>query len=412
MQSSGHARLLPAASLSGIAAAVDRDFLAPPAGPIEQRGAPGWDVPFVGRNPEVRRLRAALGAARAGHGRFVLVVGDHGTGKTRLGNELAHEATAGGAEALVGRCYEGDGAPAFWPWIQMLRTYAERHDAGTLGAELEAETIDVAAVLREIGTRFPDLPAPVSSSLEATRFRFFDAMCRELMRAALTSPLVLFIDDLHAADPSSLLLLEFLGPLLGQARILVVGAVRDHALTTSPPCLKTIGGLLRNGVLERVNLGGFSERDVAALIGRLTGTSPPQGLAATIVARTEGIPLFVVEVVRALLADGLLGADHGPAPTEHPPGHSAAGRRMSRAIDVPPNILLAVACRLETLSSAGRELLALAAFFGREFGVDVLTRAAGIEPNEVLALLDQAASARIVTEVPGERGRYASQKRA
>src|SRR5262249_12236212 len=63
-------------------------------------------------------------------------------------------------------------------------------------------------------------------------------MCRELMRAALTSPLVLFIDDLHAAHPSSLLLLEFLGPLLGQARILVVGAVRDHALTTSHPCLK------------------------------------------------------------------------------------------------------------------------------------------------------------------------------
>src|SRR5262245_37479038 len=84
----------------------------------------------------------------------------------------------------------------------------------------------------------------------------------------------------------------------------------------------------------------------------------------------------------------------------------------SGAIDVPPSILLAVACRLETLSSAGRELLALAAFFGRELGVDVLTRAAGIEPNEVLALLDQAASARIVTEVPGERGRYASQKRA
>jgi hypothetical protein len=79
---------------------------------------------------------------------------------------------------------------------------------------------------------------------------------------------------------------------------------------------------------------------------------------------------------------------------------------MSGAIDVPPNILLAMAYRLETLSSAGRELLALAAFLGREFGVDVLTRAAGIEPNEVLALLDQAASARIVTEVPGERGRY------
>src|SRR5262249_58059379 len=116
------ARALAAAAVSGVATAVDRSRDRPRGGPSGQEGAPCWEIPFVGRAAELRRLGTAFEAARRGHGRALLLVGAHGIGKTRLGDQLAREAGEAGAEVLVGRCYEGDGAPSFWPWIQVLRS--------------------------------------------------------------------------------------------------------------------------------------------------------------------------------------------------------------------------------------------------------------------------------------------------
>src|SRR3954451_4404324 len=76
---------------------------------------------FVGRERELRRLSAALDDALAGRGQLVLVAGEPGIGKTRLTDELATWATARGAAVLAGRCWEAGGAPAFWPWVHILR---------------------------------------------------------------------------------------------------------------------------------------------------------------------------------------------------------------------------------------------------------------------------------------------------
>jgi hypothetical protein len=341
-----------------------------------------------------------------GHGRTVLLVGGHGIGKTRLADELVREAAAAGVEALVGRCYEGEGSPPFWPWIEVLRTYAERRDTSTLAAELGAGATDIAPVVPEIRMHFPDRQALALSSPEEARFRFLDAVCRALVRAALAHPLVVVLDDLYAADRSSLLLLGFLASRLAQARILVVATVRADALAAGRSLAKTITELMRSGVLERLDLGGFSEGDVAALIERLTGASPPPGLAAALLGRTEGVPLYVVEVIRALRFAGSLGTEPTAARTKRPDCHSAAAGQTSGAIDVPPNVRLAVTCQLDPVSSAARELLALAALLGREFRVEVLARAAALEPTKILELLDDAGAAGIVTEVPHEPGRY------
>jgi hypothetical protein len=396
--SNGYARVLPEAALDGVATAVERTPGPPEAGPLGHDGPRSWDIPFVGRAAELRRLRTAFEAARRGQGRAVLLVGDHGIGKTRLADELVREAADVGAEILVGRCYEGAGAPSFWPWIQMLRSYAERRDAGTLAAELGAGAIHVAAVVPEVRMHFPELSAPAPASPEEANFGFLEAVCRAFVRAARVCPLMLILDDLHAADPSSLLLLEFLASRLAHARILVVGALREDGLAAGQGLLKTITELLRSGVLERLDLDGFSASDVIALIERLAPRTPSPALAQAVVTRTEGVPSYVVEVVRALLAGGVFG--------RRPADATAKLRGSDRSIYVPPNVRLAVACRLETLPRAERELLALAASFGREFRFEVLLRAAEIEPPRILDVLGQAIAARILTELPDRPGHY------
>jgi eukaryotic-like serine/threonine-protein kinase len=81
-------------------------------------------TPFVGCAGELAVLAADLDAAVAGRGRVVLLAGEPGIGKTRLAEELAARATARGALVLWGRCWEAEGAPAFWPWVQVVRGYA------------------------------------------------------------------------------------------------------------------------------------------------------------------------------------------------------------------------------------------------------------------------------------------------
>jgi hypothetical protein len=105
---------------------------------LEAPRAPAAETPaatvFVGRDRELAELRAGLDDAVAGRGRLFLLTGEPGIGKSRLVEELARHARARDAAALVGRCWEAGGAPAYWPWIQALRGYVRlrrRHPGRT-----------------------------------------------------------------------------------------------------------------------------------------------------------------------------------------------------------------------------------------------------------------------------------------
>jgi predicted ATPase len=128
---------------------------------------PGGDVPvrsaFVGRESELSRLRTALADAAAGRGQLALLVGEAGIGKTRLANEVAGLATRQGARALWGRCWEGEGAPAFWPWVQVVRAYAAALAPDTLREALGHGAPDIARVVPELRECLSDLPEVANS---------------------------------------------------------------------------------------------------------------------------------------------------------------------------------------------------------------------------------------------------------
>jgi DNA-binding SARP family transcriptional activator len=347
---------------------------------------------FVGREPERAELIAGLDDAFACHGRLFLVVGEPGIGKSRLAEQLTEHARIRGARVLVGRCWEAGGAPAYWPWVQALRGYIRASEPEALGAQLGDAAADLAQLLPELARLFPRLPEPPSLESEGARFRLFEGISSFLRNAAQVRPLVLVLDDLHAADEPSLLLLQFVAREIADSRLLVICAFRDVDPSLRDPLSSALAQLVREPQAAQVALPGLSTRDVGEYIELSTGVEPTTPLAQAIHAKTEGNPLFVVETVRLLDAE----------------------RRIADA-SVEPRIPLGVRAvidqRLRRLSEGCRSLLLAASVLGREFGLDALTRLSELPRDALLDMLDEALAERVVGDVPGSPGRLASATR-
>src|SRR5918992_1226538 len=338
----------PAAPAPG-PAAVEPE--APAAAAETPRGA------FVGRERELAELIAGLDDAFAGRGRVFLLGGEPGIGKSGLAEELSARARGRGARVLVGRCWEAGGAPAYWPWVQSLRPYVRESDAQTLRAHLREGASDVAQLLPEIHDVLGDLPPAPPLESEGARFRLFDSLTAFLRSVAAAHPLVLVLDDLHAADEPSLLLLRFVARELGDSRLMIVGAYRDVQPTVTDPLATTLSELAREPVTQTLALGGLGEADVARFIELAAPRASAKGLGPVVHAETEGNPLFVGEIVRLLAAERRL-AEPRTAPLAIPQSvREVIGRRLRHLSDECNSLLTlaAVICReVAAYSSIGR----------------------------------------------------------
>jgi DNA-binding CsgD family transcriptional regulator/tetratricopeptide (TPR) repeat protein len=349
-------------------------------------------TPFVGREAELAVLTADLDAAMAGRGGVVLLAGEPGIGKTRLAEELAAQARARGALCLWGRCWEGEGAPAFWPWVQVVRAYVQASDPEALHRDMGAGAADIAQLVPAVRDRLPDLPTPPPTEPEAARFRLFDSLAGFLRAAAARRPLLLVLDDLHCADAPSLALLRFASRELEGAGLLMLGIYRHTEVDRDHPLLGTLADLTRGQHHRRLLLGGLDQRDVASFVALVVGVEPSSELAATVHRQTDGNPFFVTEVVRLLASQGRLNhAETGPPP---------------RTSGLPEGVKAVVAQRLGRLSDGCRQVLEVAAVLGRDFDLRVLQPASGLDANRLLGLLEEAEAARVVAEIPGRLGRW------
>jgi DNA-binding CsgD family transcriptional regulator len=350
---------------------------------------------FVGRQAELGVLQAALEDALAGRGRLVLLVGEPGIGKTRTAREFATHAGQRGALVLWGRCHESVGAPPYWPWVQLLRTYVRDREAEQLRADMGVGAADIAGIVPEVRDRLPDLPGPPPlADPEQARFRLFDSTTAFLYRAAHHQPLVCVLDNLHWADKPSLLLLEFLAQELGTSRILVLGTYRDTELSRQHPLVDTLGELTRERPPRRMLLRGLSRGDVGRFIETTTGIAPPPALVEAVYTQTEGNPLFLTEVVRLLVQDGELAPERWQ-------------QEPSASVKIPEGVREVIGKRLNRLSPPCNQTLTMAAVIGREFGLEELARLLNeVSEERVLETLEEAVAARVIEEVPQAVGRY------
>ena len=196
-------------------------------------------------------------------------------------------------------------------------------------------------------------------------------------------PLTIFLDDLHAADEPSLLLLRFVVGQLASSAILIVGCCRDTEIGAT--LAATLAELTREPATRRITLTGLSATDTSRLLGATIGRAPADELAAQVHAETDGNPFFATEIGR------LLRSEHFE-PDANP------------ALRIPETVMEAVARRLERQSTSCRETLALASVIGREFDPAVVEALSGAEKAAYRAL-EEAASARLLAGVPNAPGR-------
>jgi len=343
---------------------------------------------FVGRGPELAQLVDGLDDAFAGRGRLFLLAGEPGIGKSRLAEELIALGKARGARVLVGRCWEAGGAPAYWPWVQSLRTYVRESDPAELRAHLGDRAAEMAQLIPDVRRLVPDLPELPSLAADAARFRLFDATAEFLRAASASRPLAIVLDDLHAADASSLLLLQFVARELQLAHVLVLGAYRDVDPVPGESMAAALAAIAREPTTRRLALRGLSATELAEYVERTAGDAASADLVAALHEETDGNPLFAGEIVRLLIAEGV------------PPG-SRDGVRIA----IPESVKEVIARRLAHLSREARRVLVLASVLGREFELDVLGGLVELAEDDLLDMLDDAVSARVVTDVPASPGR-------
>ncbi len=359
----------------------------PEANPLDRLAA----GVFVGRDRELEQLRNGLEETLSGHGRILMLVGEPGIGKTRTSEELATYAKMRGAQVLWGRCYEGEGAPAYWPWLQIIRSYVHERELQTLMSEMGPGAADIAEVVSDVRERLPGLPTPPKLEPEEARFRLFDSITTFLKNASNAEPLVLLVDDLHWADKPSLLLFQFLARELAESRLLLIGTYRDVELGRQHPLEETLAELARSQLGERVLLRGLEEADVARFIELTSNRTPPEALVEAVYRETEGNPFFVHEVVQLLQADGRLERPEEVA---------------SWSLEIPQGVRQVIGRRLNSLSEECNRVLAIASVIGRDFELGLLAQVSDLSEDALLDLLELAEDARVVSELEDRPGTY------
>jgi hypothetical protein len=301
---------------------------------------------LVGRERELLELLTALDRATGGSGGALIVAGPPGIGKTRLVTELTTKAHADGVAVHWGRCWQGDVAPAFWPWVQVLRSMAA--DDGGLGAQL----VDLLAL---IGPR-SRASSGGRGTPPADGFVVLDQLGSAISAAARSRTTVVIIDDLQWADASSLQAFAHIATLATGCPLLLVATLRstDEASRTD------LAELAR--VAPRLEVAALSDQDVAELLAASLGEQPGVLLLDRVLDACGGNPFYIRAV-----------AD--------------AARRGEPDV-FPTSVRGVVVGQLAALDEFARSLITVASVLGHEFTTEAL---ASITRADMPAILDALA---------------------
>jgi DNA-binding SARP family transcriptional activator len=376
--------------------AILENRLPPPvAHPQAERGPTsspeGHETPFsvhmVGRSLELGRLLETYAQIKTG-GRFALVEGEAGIGKTRLAHEFIEHAQNRGAIIARAAAYEGEGHLAYGLFLDAIRSaLALPHSVDRLQSVMPYWLSEVARLLPEIQTIFQELPAPNPLEGPGAQARFFEGL-RQALACLISgqSPGVLYLDDLNWADAASIDFLVYLARRLDDTGVFILATWRNDDLLSDNPILRLVADLQRAGRAIRLPLTRLNAAQLAELVGSSqTGLAGLSELSERLYRESEGLPFFAVEYLKAIAQQG----EAKPATEWNMPG----------------SVRDLLHSRLANLDETAIQLLSSAAVFGRSFDFQLLREASGRSEMETISGLEALLRHGLVVERKDREGR-------
>jgi predicted ATPase len=386
----------------------------------------------VGRQHELAALRTGFEEAVAGHGTLLCVTGEPGLGKTTAVESFLEELAASGRiwSLARGRCSERlAGAEAYLPFLEALDSLLQGEAGAAAARAMKLLAPTWYMQLAPLAADDPSLAhvlAEAKAASQERRKRELGVFLHELSRQR---PLVVFLDDIHWADPSSVDLLAYLGSKCAEWRLLLVLTYRPSDLLRSQHPFGPVKLELQGrGVCREIALPFLSRDDLDRYLSlAFAGHRFPDELAAVVHARTEGNPLFMVDLLRYLRDRGVIVQESSPSrrdvATPHP---SSSGRRIAtpspsgRGVggegrwvlvgavpdlqrDLPESVRGMIQRKIDQLSTADRHLLMAASVQGPEFDSAVVARVLGREAADVEERLDALERGHGLVRLVGER---------
>lgn len=296
--------------------------------------------PIVGREEERARLEQALDAADAGTPQLIQLIGEPGIGKSRLARDLRVSAARRGYVCAEAFCSQDEGAPPLWPWISLLD-----------------------ALSRQTG-----VPVPNLHGTDGSQFALWEAIAAAVCASVAEHPVLLTIDDIHWADPSTLRALRHLVDVTARGRLVIATTRRTFPVPVDAQAALADAFARRHAL--RLELTGLDAAASSQLLAAVTSERRTDIEVDRLQERTEGNPFFLIELARA--------------------GDS-----------VPGSVRDVVARRVGELPLASRDLLPVAAVLGRRFRLDAVALAAGLDQEQVVETLLPAMEVGLVLETDG-----------
>src|SRR5688500_2501648 len=354
---------------------------------------------FVGREPEVAKLESFLEQAIAGTGRVVFVTGEPGIGKTSLGDEFLRRTRKQRPGLLIsrGRCVEQYGTgEAYLPFLDAM------------GGLLQAPGRErIAAVMRTYApTWCMELPTAFAStgSLEklqqetigATKERMMREMGDALGILSTSSPIVLLLEDLHWADPSSVDLLRHLCQRINTQRLLVAGTFRPEDVERSGHPLKSYKAEMKaHNLCEEIALGSWSREHIAEYVDATFAPNDfPVDLTSLIHEKTEGHPLFAANFLQYLSERGDLSKTNNRWSLVRP--------LAEMDLEAPESVRGMISKKIDALDAEERRALQYASVEGTEFHSTVTARLLGVDEIDLEERLAEIAKTHRLIEILGE----------
>ena len=354
---------------------------------IAMAGTPGT---WICRTTELAWLAQHLDRARSGHGGLALLRGAAGVGKSCLISAFLQQAVHAGALVLCGHAYRQEGQIPYGPLVDALRGYILAQPASTLALQCNPLVGGaLLAVLPELARALPGMATLATLEPEAERHRLFAAVRGLLGEIARTQPVVLALDALHRADPTTIAAIDYLGRIASGMPLLIVGSYRPEDLEAGHPLAepgRAAAGMASGEAI--LDLPPLDPAGTQILLSSLLGRHPAdEDLQGWVWNKSRGNPFYAIELVAALRKAGAL---------------VLRGDRWAldrtQTTTVPSGVRGLIAGRVDRLDSSAANLLRICAVLGKEVDYPLLRQLCDLGEDRLLAALDAARAADLLVE--------------